>query len=999
MHRGGGGFRGPPGGFAKPENALKRAEELEAVGQSHAALQALHDVITSKRHRTWAKILETVMFKYVDLCVELKKGRYAKDGLIHYRNVCQQVNVASLEEVIKYFVETATKRAEDAKASAESTDLATGDLEAVTPTPEDLMLGFVSSEKGKDRTDRELVTPWFKFLWETYRTILDILRNNSRLESLYAMTAGKAFKFCLTYKRTTEFRRLCDTLRNHLTNLNKYREQRDRPDLSLPETQQLYLETRFDQLKTACDLQLWQEAFRSVEDIQGLMTLSVKPPKPQLMAVYYARLTRIFAVSGAHLYNGYAWYKLLNLARSYNKNVTTADVSGMASCVLLAALSIPPYDRSAAATTDAQAEVERERSARMASILGFSQDTNRATGSQLSRSALLTELQGKGVLNIIPQPVKDVFAALEGEFDPLQLCTRLGPLLDALPGLTATLSSAAPVEEADVGSHVAALKRVAIVKTLNQLSQVYSVMRLDALTRVIPFASISEIEGIIVDAVRHGYLAVRMDHRAGTLRFGAPGLDSDRMRDHIAVMARRLQQAQRMYSPAVDPTLEEHRLKLVAVAAEVATRDNGRALARKDLIEKRKEQAEQIALAKEQEEAKRRFMQQRLHDDVEEQRRKDEMLKRETERLQRELEEREMEEAMALVKASKGGKGVKLKEGEKLDKEALMREAISGQMKERQELERKVHSQARKADHLERARREEEAPLLQAAYEERLEADKVRHSVDTEAKARAHRAAWEAAIEEKKRLSRMQTEEGKFRSAIVARRTEEFEALRTARLERIAEKKQMMIEERAYKRKKEYARRIRIEIEDQRRDAEAAEVARIAEQEAREEAERQRKMQEAAKAAAEKERLIKEEEDRMIAERRKKLMENAPTPASERKDGSASTTTESSGWKPRERDVKEDAQPASGGGGGSSGGAWRPSRARPDAPGPRPGPTGGGGWGKTAPSAGPPDARVDRDAPKQQAASGTWQASNRTSGNRSDPPPNPPRPTRGGSRW
>jgi hypothetical protein len=66
-------------------------------------------------------------------------------------------------------------------------------------------------------------------------------------------------------------------------------------------------------------------------------------------------------------------YKLLNLARSYNKNVTTADVSGMASCVLLAALSIPPYDRSAAATTDAQAEVERERSARMASILGFSQ--------------------------------------------------------------------------------------------------------------------------------------------------------------------------------------------------------------------------------------------------------------------------------------------------------------------------------------------------------------------------------------------------------------------------------------------------------------------------------------------------------------------------------------------------------------------------------------------------------------------------------------------------
>lgn len=98
------------------------------MGQSHAALQALHDVITSKRHRTWQKVLETIMFKYVDLCVELKKGRYAKDGLIHYRNVCQQVNVASLEEVIKYFIKTATGRAEAATASAEVLQLDCGSV-------------------------------------------------------------------------------------------------------------------------------------------------------------------------------------------------------------------------------------------------------------------------------------------------------------------------------------------------------------------------------------------------------------------------------------------------------------------------------------------------------------------------------------------------------------------------------------------------------------------------------------------------------------------------------------------------------------------------------------------------------------------------------------------------------------------------------------------------------------------------------------------------------
>ena len=72
------------------------------------------------------------------------------------------------------------------------------------------------------------------------------------------MTAHRAFQFCKQYKRTTEFRRLCEIIRNHLANLNKYRDQRDRPDLSAPESLQLYLDTRFEQLKVATELALWQ---------------------------------------------------------------------------------------------------------------------------------------------------------------------------------------------------------------------------------------------------------------------------------------------------------------------------------------------------------------------------------------------------------------------------------------------------------------------------------------------------------------------------------------------------------------------------------------------------------------------------------------------------------------------------------------------------------------------------------------------------------------------
>jgi acetolactate synthase small subunit len=163
--------------------------ELIHVGQKQSALQALHDLITSKRYRSWQKPLEKIMMKYVELCVDLRKGRFAKDGLIQYRIVCQQVNVSSLEDVIKHFMQLSNEKAEQAKSQVEALEdaLDVEDLEA-DKRPEDLMLSFVSGEKGKDRSDKEVVTPWFKFLWETYRTVLEILRNNSKLEALYAVS-------------------------------------------------------------------------------------------------------------------------------------------------------------------------------------------------------------------------------------------------------------------------------------------------------------------------------------------------------------------------------------------------------------------------------------------------------------------------------------------------------------------------------------------------------------------------------------------------------------------------------------------------------------------------------------------------------------------------------------------------------------------------------------------------------------------------------------------
>ena len=102
-------------------------------------------------------------------------------------------------------------------------------------------------------------------------------------------------------------------------------------------------------------------------------------------------------------------------------------------------------------------------------------------------------------------------------------------------------------------------------------------------------------------------------------------------------------------------------------------------------------------------------------------------------RIRQEMEEKEKEEALALLaeaeKRNKGKKGfkIKLEEGQKLDKRTLMEDAIKEQIKERQEMERKLMRLAKMMDHLERAKREEEVPLIEAAYKVKMAEDEKFH--------------------------------------------------------------------------------------------------------------------------------------------------------------------------------------------------------------------------------------------------------------------------------
>ncbi|PUZ57793.1 hypothetical protein GQ55_5G457800 [Panicum hallii var. hallii] len=843
--------------FAKPENALKRAEELIHVGQKQAALQALHDLITSKRYRSWQKPLEKIMMKYVELCVDLRKGRFAKDGLIQYRIVCQQVNVSSLEDVIKHFMQLSNEKAEQAKSQAEALEdaLDVEDLEA-DKRPEDLMLSFVSGEKGKDRSDKEVVTPWFKFLWETYRTVLEILRNNSKLEALYAMTAHRAFQFCKQYKRTTEFRRLCEIIRNHLANLNKYRDQRDRPDLTAPESLQLYLDTRVEQLKVATELSLWQEAFRSVEDIHGLMSMVKKMPKPSVLVVYYAKLTEIFWISDSHLYHAYAWLKLFNLQKSYNKNLSQKDLQLIASSVLLAALSVAPYDQKYGAS-HLETENEKERNLRMANLVNFSLDSKRENREMPSRASLLSELVSKGVLSCASQEVRDLYNLLEHEFLPLDLASKVQPLLSKISKIGGKLSSASSVPEVKLSQYISALEKLTTLRVLQQASQIFQSMKIDMLSRMIPFFDFAVVEKISVDAVKRNFVAIKVNHLSGAVHFGTVDIESDGLSEHLSVLADSLNKARNQIRP---PVKKPSKLgESLSSLAGIVENEHRRLLARKSIIEKRKEDLERQILEKEKEEESKRVSIQIKNANDERIRLLNEQRQREQERIRREIEEKNKAEAKKLLEdlTKKAGKKHVVVEGE-LTKEAIMELALSEQLKERQEMEKKLQKLAKTMDYLERAKRQEEAPLIDQAFQKRLEEEKILHEQEQLREIELSKQHHAGDLQEKNRLSRMLEHKNAFQDRIVQRREAEFGRLKKERDERISQ----VISSR--KRERETVRKLMyyLNLEEQRiercREEEEARKREEEEKRKREEAERKAKLD--AIAAKQRQREIELEE-------------------------------------------------------------------------------------------------------------------------------------------
>ena len=352
-----------------------------------------------------------------------------------------------------------------------------------------------------------------------------------------------------------------------------------------------------------------------------------------------------------------------------------------ASAVLLAALCIPKTtsdiksknkavtgDRLAIQST-AEDNIAKEKMARMATLLGFHT-------REPSRDAILAEIRAKNIMDDVPQYLRELYVILEATTDPLEMVEKAKPLLDIL-----RKEAAAAGEEDDddteptaLGRYIQPLCNALLLKLIYNISAVYHTISLDHVKKLTSGLGIG-FEQMEKSIVLSSALSVRLDHRAGCIRFGSAALESAEMRGQLSTLAKRLSTACNIISPPDVASIQSERKAIYSDVRSTLESEHLANLERKLVIEKRKEEAERIVQEQLRQEELQRKQEEMARKAEEERRLARESKLREKEKIQKIQDEMEAIEKKRYLKAmGRAVESMTVEELKEVDTAALAKE-------------------------------------------------------------------------------------------------------------------------------------------------------------------------------------------------------------------------------------------------------------------------------------------------------------------------------------
>lgn len=128
-------------------------------------------------------------------------------------------------------------------------------------SPENLL---ISSFRIDEKRQRDDLKNNMRIVWDGYKSIIETVKINQRLEDLYLVTLKMLFEFADKYNRKHEFKRYCDTIRTGLQTIFKNKQERTETqkaiyiDIEDANVNENNVQIRLEQFEVATKLGLWQ---------------------------------------------------------------------------------------------------------------------------------------------------------------------------------------------------------------------------------------------------------------------------------------------------------------------------------------------------------------------------------------------------------------------------------------------------------------------------------------------------------------------------------------------------------------------------------------------------------------------------------------------------------------------------------------------------------------------------------------------------------------------
>ena len=513
-----------------PEVILSKVNELLKKKDDETALIIINDFLSNNKKKIWSQSMEDLIIIFVELAINQNKLKYLKEALNFYRGLSQVTNIDSFVSVLSETKKIVEEKYIQALKNYKGIKVDVNDLDDEEDNSNDIFSESVSSSKEKE----DLIISQ-KFIWETYKILLDITKTNSKLFTLYSQILKAAFDFCKDNKRTAEFKRLSDSVRNYLQTLIKSQKKQNflnKVQLSSPDVLRTLIQMRLNQINTATYLEQWLEAFKTAEDIIYLIDKYEKIQAPQkdekkqkktlklnpiLKLEFYSNIEKLFWISNYPLYHSYANILVKNISNKAQMNLNEKtkeklkqfNLDILNEKIILSVLSSPTknlytnYIKFGDEIYEEQNDIEIETCKRMMAILKLSHVP--------SRQYLINYILNNNILSECPEHIQQLYDIFERENNPIKITKKFVKIISILE----------KENNNEFTKYINNLRENLIIKCITLISKSYDSISIDRLMKLFKPCGLDEIqiEDILTEISRIGLVKCQINHNDKMINF------------------------------------------------------------------------------------------------------------------------------------------------------------------------------------------------------------------------------------------------------------------------------------------------------------------------------------------------------------------------------------------------------------------------------------------------------------------------------------------------